>query len=31
LTQSGLFNGQNNGFFKVLFGLAAAADAVRDD
>jgi hypothetical protein len=31
LTQSGLFNGQSNGFFKVLFGLAAAADAARDD
>ena len=27
LTQSGLFNGQSNGFFKALFGLAATADA----
>ena len=29
LTQSGLFNGQSNGFFKALFGLAAAADATK--
>ena len=27
LTQSGLFNGQSEAFFKALFGLAAAADA----
>jgi len=29
LTQSGLFSGQSPGFFKALFGLAAAADAAR--
>ena len=30
LTQSGLFNGQSNAFFKALLGLAAAADAATD-
>jgi hypothetical protein len=31
LTQSGLFSGQSNAFFKALFGLAAAADAAARD
>jgi hypothetical protein len=30
LTQSGLFNGQSNAFFKTLSGLAIAADKARD-
>jgi Ferritin-like domain len=30
LTQSGLFTGQSNKFFKALFALAAAADAAKD-
>jgi hypothetical protein len=31
LTRSGLFYGQSDGFFKVLFALAAAADAATRD
>ena len=31
LTQSGLFGGQSNAFFKALFGLAAAADVATRD